>query len=483
VTPSPIVVAPPPGMPPLPPKPVGPSPVVVAAEPPVAGDLGGPNPGWVIASAPDGAWTVTCEARVDTDKDKQLELSFGHHGELVGDEPAPYLIRGAGLGEELAGDLAGVDPQRRFLVVAVKSTLELFDVAANIRTKLPGADVRYVEGGVFGGARVAFAGDRLLYVRMPETKKGRRVVVVRSLANGAEHVIDPGEGELRDAAVLGGYLALRVFQAVPGTLRQGVVGRSGPAHTVGGRRCRADSRVTDPDADDRFAPLDKPGIAVARSGALVVGDGLVIAGADGALAIERSGTATQIAPASCGAVVVARSHSQNSVLYACGKQHALWRAGTSTPIAELVESDKLDEDSEYAQLGDRLAYVGDHLVDLGTGRTRVRGMFSVLLVHGTKALLHEREGALAIYDLTTGAWTELPTPPADLDETARRGRLVAVGPHGGAAGAGVVVDLEAGVELGAFTGTAHAISSTGWVLQRSASGAFAWTRPAPTAAR
>jgi hypothetical protein len=464
--------------------PTGPPPIAIGTEPPVAGDIGSSGTLWVMAAAPNGSWVLACDARKDTDKDGKIGVSYGHHGELFGDEPAPYLIAGPGMGEELDA-VAGVDPKHRYIVVAHKTSLEVLDTETRAKTPLSGADLSY-ENGAFGGARVAFdaSGTHVLYTRTP--KKSSSTIVVRRLVDGVEHEIATGPGRLQSVSIVGGFVVADVFDPKPGYSYGVSSGRSGPSHTVGGRRCRVDRLNAPTNGEDRFAPLATGGTAKAVKGAIVVGAGLIVPAADGALALERDGKSLPIADAACGAVVIARSHPNESILYACGKtaradeptELRLWRDGASKPLGVKTAIPDRPLDNEYAQYGDRMARVESTMIDLVSGRTRALKEHYPIATFGSKVLLHHRERNFAVYDLATGGWVDLPTTPPDMMISAQQGRIFAAGRRPEAdTPPGVVVDLEASAELGTFEGQAQAVSETGWILALEKGKPLRWVRP------
>lgn len=459
--------------------PPGPPPVVISDSPPAAGDIGTSGYASVMASAPDGQWLLVCQARKDTDKDGKLGVSFGHHGELFGDDPEPYLIRGAGPGESL-GEVAGVDPARRYIVVVRGKAMELLDVTTNQRVVLRGADTRY-EAGLFDGARVAFdaEGQHLVYAR-PGAK---RKIVLRVLATGVEREITASRGELRNVELADGWVVAHVFHTIPGQVGTHHVGRSGPAHTVGGRRCRSDYPLPPHVNERHYAPL-AGGVATPRADVVATfGADLIVRAKDGALAIEQAGTLAPITAASCKGRVIARSAALRSILVGCegagdSAELQLWKQGVlrtldvkmtnttedgfASPLARAEH--ELGSSSRFVRIPSGTAQV---LIDLETGKRLELGERYVVATHDTKVLLHRREGAFTIHDLATGTSYQLPGTPPDMMIEAQRGRLFAAGPRGAGTEPGMLVDLDAWTVLGTFPGPALAVSTTGWVLQPS----------------
>lgn len=482
-----------------------PAPFVIAAAPPAAGDVGTGAMLWLVAAADDGRWAIVCEVREDTNRDGKVSTWWGHHGELFDDDPAPYWIRGHGAGEELE-EMVGVDPARRWLVVMQRGAMVLVDTRSDARVALRGADTRY-EHGVFGGARVAFdpAGQHLLYLRSPAAAGGRPSIVVRRLADGDERTIDPGNGSVARVTVTGRWVMSEVDDPQPGTTRNLRSGRSGPDHTVGGRRCRSDRPQEPATTETRWAPLGGS-VATARKGAVTaVGDALAVREADGALSLVTPEATVPIAPAACQGAVLARWHAQRAVLHACPgpdgelAELRLWQGAATPPTTQTLDVKVDIRPGEYAEIGrwgdGRFAVVrtaGDaaFLVDLATGRTRAADSSYAIATHGTKVLLHRPAGPLSTYDLTTGAWVDLPGASPDMMESDQRGRLFAAGRRieSDDEPLGQLVDLETSTVIGTFPGPALAVSSGGWVLSpkratppstASIVGPLRWVRPSP----
>ena len=75
------------------------------------GSIGTAHPFIFEDVASDGSWVDVCQARQDTTGDGVIQVSIGHHGDVLGDEMQPYLIVGTGTGlavdELLGNDLDG----------------------------------------------------------------------------------------------------------------------------------------------------------------------------------------------------------------------------------------------------------------------------------------------------------------------------------------------------------------------------------------
>jgi hypothetical protein len=496
------------------PPPAGPAPVTINDTPPVVGDVGGDAAFTsVLAASPAGDWVVLCQARSDTNRDGKIAVGFGHHGELFGDEPAPYLVRGAGLGDELAEFVSADDRGHAVVVVAgagKKAHLELVVPSTGARRELADADLRYEEGGVFAGDRATFdaTGEHVVYSRFvaaaagPRTGKaardrgpqpGQRTLVLHRVADGHEATIEAGPGRVFGVTLSGRWVQLDVYDPRPGQL-QTISHRSGPAHTVGGRRCWGDRAASMANTERRLAPLSAASSSAAARPDLVVAVGadLVVRDADGGLALARAdgGAVVALTPPACAGGVLARDHQSGAVLIACAAADPaplhLWRDGAiralelAVPNPPAQSGYRSDLENSFAEVaadphGARVVALEvrrgatelTELIDLATGRTHAAGDHYPLYQHDGVMVLHQRERGLALFDGPRAAWATLPGTPPDLMLRLGQGRLFAAGRRhdaGADAAPTMVVDLAAATVLGAVPAAPLALSTTGWIL-------------------
>jgi hypothetical protein len=154
---------------------------------------------------PGGRWLLLCQAREDEDGDG-LSVTYGLHGDVGGDRMRPYLIWGEGQGEP-SDDVIAVEPTGRWLVL--RRDRELFLVDAETRRWHPlHANVR-ASSALEGVLSASFSedGSRLVFVR------DRKQVIVRSVLDGKERVIDPGPGLLWNAWTQDGSLLVEVIRS------------------------------------------------------------------------------------------------------------------------------------------------------------------------------------------------------------------------------------------------------------------------------
>jgi len=218
------------------------------------GSIGTASPVRLREVAPDGAWFVVCQARVDTNSDGKLEVFQLTPGDLGGDEVREYLVLGSGPGWGI-DEVLGADPSGRYVAVREGACLEIVDSRTSRVTTLPNADLR--GGGDYVGSVRAVAfdarGEQMLYLRGGSPER----LIIRNLAAGSEKQIqiEKGtiyrayfhpEGHWIDARVLPSGTTSRRRRAalgteLPGTGRTRVVAWSGDAgadsavHSVGWR--------------------------------------------------------------------------------------------------------------------------------------------------------------------------------------------------------------------------------------------------------
>lgn len=155
--------------------------------------IGSDAPAVPSAGDPARRWAVVCEAREDSDGDGRVAVAVLHHGDLAGDAVYPYLVLGGGAGTRI-DQFLDADPSGTKLVVARDFCVDLVDVTTGKGVALVGADAR--RGGSMGRHRaVSFSpdGTLLAYIR---SDGDRSTVVLRTLASGAERVVDSGPGLL-----------------------------------------------------------------------------------------------------------------------------------------------------------------------------------------------------------------------------------------------------------------------------------------------
>jgi hypothetical protein len=181
-------------------------------------------------------WAAICEARYDDDGNGRLEVMILHHGDTGGDQLAPYLVLGNGPGTPI-DDFVAADPGGRWIVVTKDMCVHLVDAQSGKAVVLSGADGRPGDtvGGAHRAAHFSPDGKRLLYIR---SNGDRANVVVRDLASGVEHVVDPGPGLLSAAYFdrSGRFVVMDVV--VTDTDRDGRLRGPELVSTLSSRRCR-----------------------------------------------------------------------------------------------------------------------------------------------------------------------------------------------------------------------------------------------------
>ncbi len=174
--------------------------------------LGTPHPVTVEAIAPDGRWAMVCQARRDTDGSGSVSVGVDAHGRTTGDTLETYFVEGSGEGDRVDSFVAA-SAEGAYVVYVRDGRLLLRNTRAATETDLSalGADSRDDRAAFAGHRAAAFdpRGQRLLYF----AARGKRtVVVIRELATGAEHDLDPGPVEPWRAAFAGNdWIVVRVI--------------------------------------------------------------------------------------------------------------------------------------------------------------------------------------------------------------------------------------------------------------------------------
>ncbi len=163
--------------------------------------IGTAAPTRVLDASPDARWVVVAQTRADTDGDGRVEFHLEEDdGHPAQDATVSYLVSGSGEGEAI-DRYCGRDPSGRYVAYAAQQRLWLRDTVEGLAWNLGPSPLastpqvwRWCEDG--GALQFAHEGHRLLYTH---DAGERRDVIVRDLGSGREHVIDPGDGVLRDA--------------------------------------------------------------------------------------------------------------------------------------------------------------------------------------------------------------------------------------------------------------------------------------------
>jgi hypothetical protein len=295
------------------------------ALPPPAGDVGTAHPVVVQAVGANAQWAALCQARADTDGDGKIEIHVGYHGDLHGDEMTPFLVLGSGAGAPI-DDFVTASPSGRHLVVIRQGKLVLIDSESKGEVDLSahGADVRddHSPFGHHRAAELSDDGERVLYLRHDAAGDS---VVVRELATQNEVVIPAGPGMLWRATFAPGGRWVQLLVVAKDTDGDGKLTWPTPRTSLGGRKCRGPIAVygvygrNGDEPEERYARVTGGAAVTAADVVIPMGDALIRRAKDGALSIDAGGGKTRaLAPAACGAKVLAVDPPSGRVLVACG---------------------------------------------------------------------------------------------------------------------------------------------------------------------
>ncbi|MBK7579372.1 MAG: hypothetical protein IPI67_04115 [Myxococcales bacterium] len=431
------------------------------------GDVGTAGPLSVEAVARDGGWVCLCQARGDTNGDGVVAASVGEAGRLEGDQLQRFFIRGAGVGEAI-DDLLSYDDSGRWVVLSRAGKVVLEDTLDDKEMDLgaAGLDTRNDSLSFRHHRALAFdpAGQHLAFIR----GEGRATrVVVRTLATGAEVLLDPGPGDLWRIEVdpSGRYVVMQVLVddtnkdkriSWPAPLRKSPRACRGPVATYDAWVGRGDEPVV------RLAPLTGGATESVAGFVTALPSGVVLRGAGGKLTLRAATGTAELSPEPCGARVVLVDTSRDQLLVACTK-------AKGRPKLELVaRRGRAELDADVAHQSQDLIqaatqrlfplYPGSavKLLDLvGKTLTPLSPGDIVLASDGSRALIR-RKGQLVVFDVD-GAKTEILDAKVDASaEAVVSAPFVAVAP--------IVANLASGSVIGSFDGRPLGLSPDGRVL-------------------
>ena len=443
------------------------------------------------AAAPDGSWTVVCEARDDTDGSGSLEVTLGPRGELRGDRLERFLALPTGQIEAI-DEFVTASEDGRFVVIWRAGRAELvdtktIDASYSAFSELRGLDARR-ERTLPARSRVRAGASSLFFVRRHGS---RSEIVERALASGGERVIYSGAHEIYglDLDAAGAHVVVEV----PGADSNGNGRIDHPELTEEPRGCSGPM----PEVRARRSSIDASGfLLIPLAGgkprrvddlALVAGRHLIRRRADGAVLIERGRRAYVLGTDLCQGRVLFAEPERDLLLLGCAMPKKPWRFSvelwtglTRRPLPIDVAALAVDEPVRpRARLF--ALYPGADTVLFDARRqtllTLERGDL-VLGIEGDHALIRRGRTAL-IYDANSEQTRALPGRLDPYGEALQTGPMIHASPF--------VVDLGAGRWVGNVSGRPLALSTSGAVLlpalpataEAPARGPLLWRSPEP----
>jgi len=433
-----------------------------AAAPPFGNAaLGGDGPVHLEYASPAGSFVALCQARADTKPAAGADA--GPAAPLTS-----YLIAP---GEELALDAwVLADPTGRYAVVQRAGVLELWDSASQQALDLAalGADVRFSTESFDAARTLSFdsSGQRLLYVRRGAS--GTRIVL-RSLNEGTERELDPGQAEVWRARFsrTGSFIIAEVLSV--DSNKNGKVDYPAPLSTTlpgcASGPARFHAWVDRGDRPEVILIPDAGG-AIVRDPQMVlpVGDGYLSRDDNGALFLVRAGKKQLLEPAECKGRPLYVDASRELFVFGCAQKkktgrvslELVTRAGRKPLNIELA-SVELDRDGgEPARLVP--FYPGLDSVLLDADRRELLPLQTgdvVVATLGPHALVR-RNRTLVLYDAETRSEQPLPGLLDKNPDVLRQLPYVFVSPS--------LVDIETGRVLGESRVRPLALSNRGALL-------------------
>lgn len=479
--------------PPAPPgtKPTPPAPPVPEGS---LAELDDPVPVTLVAVGRTGRYLAYCAARKDSNGDGKLEVRVGSAGALAGDTLAPELLLGGGEPEPIE-DLLAQDPSGRYVVTRQDKKVLLRDALTRTALDLGalGFDDRDDVLAYRQHRALAFdaRGEMLAYARKGE---GRVDVVLRDLGSGAERVVTGLSGEPYRFRFDGTGETLVVSAIASDTSENGRFDWPYRKRTTPRLVCQGSVPRfgVHPELGDRPVPFvvsrATAAAELAPDLAIPLGKKFVTRGPDGTLSLAGPGGQRVLRAGDCAGRVLFADAARELLLIACtgGKnpQRAaveLLGPGSRLELGVELQPTAIDRWPERAARLHPL-YPGSEalLVDLEL-RTKhpLASGDQVLLAEGARALVR-RGKKLLFFDADSRSETPLSGDVPRLPNVLVTSPLAMVG--------GRVFDVEKGVELGAASERALALTPLGEVLTAEggtatttalARGPLRWTRVAP----
>jgi hypothetical protein len=442
-----------------------------------------------------GRWLVACTARADSDKNGRLAVEIGPAGTFSGDALAVELVVG-GRKPEVIDDLFAYDPTGRFVAFRRAGKALLVDVWTG--TELDLATIEWDERDdtlpLRAHRALAFdpRGELLAYVRK---RAGRSVVILRTLASGAERSVTELPGEPHRMEWDGTGEQLVVWTVADDSNGNGRP--DWPAPVAKGPRFGCSGPLprlrTTPEVGDR------PSVFVAsRAGgsaryypdfAIPFGSGVVVRAPAGELLLTSGAGRKALTSPTCAARILASDPVRGLLVVACpGKnpqKAAVDLVGVGYRLELGVEVQPTSIDA-WPDRPTRLValYPGTDalLVDLERRTTvRLEPGDQVIATNGARALVRRKNG-IVLYDAEKNTAKVLVPKLSPLPFIFVQGTVAAVGSE--------VVDVLRDDPLGSISARPLALTPSGDVLvarggppsaERLAVGPLVWERPSPTA--
>jgi len=153
-----------------------------------SGDLGTAHPILLQAASGTYGWVIACQPRRDTDGDGWVSITVGHHGEVSGDAPVPYLMYADGDEETMDSFLAEA-PNGHYVAMIRGGVVWIVDTANRRRTSLSalGIDAEDDDNWALAHPAVAFSShDEVAFRRRSD--RGSEVVVLDLPTSSAQPV-------------------------------------------------------------------------------------------------------------------------------------------------------------------------------------------------------------------------------------------------------------------------------------------------------
>ncbi len=269
---------------------------------------------------PQERWVVYCQAREDSDGDGKIEIGFGHHGAVFGDDLSLYLNLDDGDGETIKRYLAR-DSEGSNLVIEDEGGIFLVNIPSGSRTGLGSL------GGILykdpRNSPVSF--DERGHVLFHRNEKDSFEFVLRDLRSGQETVLPVRAKNIINATIneSGAWITFQDVEKdtngngsidVPKVRTTKASGScTGPAMSYSTYGYSGDEPVT------RALPVSGNGKSIALPGPYIVLDNKILMQNEqgGYSIVDSALNALEIVPASCNAELLAVHETLERVLVGC----------------------------------------------------------------------------------------------------------------------------------------------------------------------
>ncbi len=435
--------------------------------------LGTAHPYTLESAAWDGSYIVLCQARRDTNKDGQIKVSLGLHGDTYGDQLEPYFIRKSGPGDRF-DELIAIGDRDRFLIAVQRPDLRLIDTHTGDSAILRDADVdnrvkeaRLLDPKPSAQAVFGVRGGKIAYKK----RNTEQIVIgIVDLNTREEKEISAGPGALGSFFFDASEQWLIVEKVTEDTNKNGRIEFPANWTTLAPDACRGpvSSFSVRPGRGDAITfwalSIQSGQLTQTPEGWVdMLGEHMLIRKPDDTLAaIASDGTETILAGPECGARIRWAADNPRRLLLACKKTSELVfiTPGGTQVLKQLKHASRSDvlrwQQGPLIRLEDNGL---EFLIDIEKGRVLEFSPGEYAVTTHDKHVLVMSKQSLVLMDAETQTRTPLPLSnlPKDTYMEWKSGPMVAIAGH--------IIDMQQGRITGRYTAPILGIDSQGRILK------------------